>query len=51
MFEETKEWDWNEDQDHLTEGSLTWNGDDVDWEESDEEDNNGEVEDNNNETE
>lgn len=51
VFEETKEWDWNEDQDHLTEGSLTWNGDDVDWEESDEEDNNGEVEDNNNETE
>lgn len=51
VFEEGKEWDWDKDQEHSTEGSLTWNGDDVDWEESDEEDSNEDTGDDNAETE
>ncbi|CAA7062104.1 unnamed protein product [Microthlaspi erraticum] len=35
VFEETREWDWEEDQKQNEE--LTWNDDDASWEESDEE--------------
>lgn len=33
VFEETKGWNWEEDQ-HHTDSELTWNDDDMTWEES-----------------
>lgn len=37
VFEENKGWNWEKEKDHQPESVLTWNDDDVSWEESDEE--------------
>ena len=43
VFEEDKRWNWVEEEEH-TETVLTWNDDDLSWEESDEEGSEGENE-------
>ena len=37
VFQENKGWNWEEETDHQAESVLTWNDDDVSWEDSEEE--------------